>query len=354
MSPDFYEVLGVDRKATTAEIKRAYRKLALRYHPDKNPGDAKAEERFKQVTQAYEILSHADKRKRYDRYGHTTPSDFAQDGQHFSDVFSEIFGDFLGRKKPRSTRGADRQYTLTVNFETAVLGGERSLDVTRNQACEACAGTGAKPGSTPQICHACGGSGELRVQQGLFAVSKTCGYCKGRGRIIAEQCATCHGRGASERSAKLKVRIPPGSQNGTVLRYAGEGDPGTGRAPAGDLLVSVQVEPHLLFERLGEDLRITVPIAVHEAALGTQIEVPTIDGSVRMTVPAGTQNGAILRLKAKGVPRPSGGRGDQHVVIHVEIPRHLSASEEALLRALEQLDDARHYPERASFRKEQH
>ncbi len=355
---DLYEVLGVSRGASSAEIKKAYRKLAHKYHPDKNPDDKHAEERFKEASMAYEVLSDDDKRRRYDRLGAAGVGMGGEGGaqgfgaQNFGDVFSELFGDFFGGKgrRPHKERGKDRSYNLEVDFRTAVFGGERSIEVTRQVRCPTCTGTGSKPGTSPQLCHACGGGGELRVQQGLFSVSKRCTFCKGRGRIITQPCPTCQGEGAREQATSLKVRIPAGADQGTTLRYPGEGEAGKEGGPPGDLRVVLAVRSHPVFRREGADIHVELPISFREASLGAQVEVPTVDGRVRMRVPPGTQNGRIFRLRGKGAPKLSGeGRGDQHVSVVVEVPEQLSDAARRTLEQLDELDRDEHLPRRRAL-----
>jgi molecular chaperone DnaJ len=355
--PDLYDVLGVSRDASADEIKRAYRKLAHRYHPDKNPDDPAAEERFKEASMAYEILSDAEKRRRYDRMGAAgfrsgawTPGGGGVP-PNFSDVFSELFGDFFGRREKREKkRGRDRTYKIKVDFRTAVFGGERTLDVMRTQSCHVCKGTGAQPGSTPQLCRACGGSGQIKVQQGLFTVSKRCTYCKGRGRVITAPCPSCNGAAIVDRRAQLKVRVPPGATDGTVVRYAKEGEPGVNGGVPGDLRVVIEVELHPVFRRDGADIHLELPVSFRDAVLGAHVEVPTVDGQVRMRLPAGTQSGRVFRLRGKGAPRlDGGGRGDEHVTVVVETPESLSDEERHLIERLERLEDDRHLPRRATL-----
>lgn len=354
---DPYEVLGVPKTATQAELKKAYRKLAHQLHPDKNPNNPTAEARFKEVTQAYDLLSDDNKRRQYDQFGAgafdpgSEPFRRGGFGQGFGDVFGDIFSDFFGGRRGRgSERGADRRYSLPIDFHTAIRGGERTIDVPRHQGCDSCAGTGAKPGSSPQICHACGGSGEIRVQQGLFAVGKRCTYCKGRGKVITTPCATCAGDGRVYRQSRLKVRIPPASDDGTTLRYAGEGEPGQGGGAPGDLLVVLQVGDHPLFRRDGADIHLSLPISFTDAALGGQVEVPTLDGKVRMKVPAGTQSGHVFRLRGKGVPRGEGGEpGDQHVTVRVETPTRLTAAQRRVVEELRAVEAPENYPEREAI-----
>lgn len=360
---DLYEVLDLQRSASQSEIKKAYRKLAHQYHPDKNDGDERAEERFKEISQAYDVLGDEKKRQQYDRFGAAgmRGSPFSGgagfngggQGQGFGDVFSEIFGDFFGgRGRPGGarTRGSDRTIRLKVDFRTAALGGERTLEIDRNKNCDTCTGTGAKPGSSPQICHACGGSGEIRVQQGLFSVSKRCTYCKAKGRIITEACPTCEGLGSSSKRAQMKVKVPAGADEGTTLRYAREGDPGQGGGAAGDLLIVLEIAAHPFFIRDGADLQCELPIAFTEAALGAQVEVPTLTGKVRMKIPPGTQSGRVFRLRGKGVRKLNdSGTGDQHVSIRVEVPKNLSTADEKRVASLRSLEDEVHYPDRAKF-----
>lgn len=357
---DYYDVLGVSRGATGDEIKTAYRRLAHKYHPDKNPGDKGAEERFKQTSEAYEVLSDPKKRRQYDRFGRVGGPGLGGFGagqggagaQGFGDVFSEIFGDFFGKKRsPHGReRGRDRTYTLNIPFITAALGGEQVIDVVRGTRCEPCSGTGAKPGTSPQLCQACGGSGEIRVQQGLFSVGKRCSYCRGRGRVINDPCKSCKGDGRIDRPTQLKVKIPPGADDGTTLRYSGEGEPGQNGGPPGDLRVVLEVTPHPVLTREGADIHCELPITFIEATLGGQVDVPTLHGRVRMKIPPGTQNGTVLRLRGKGTAKTAGGeRGDQHVTVKVEIPQNLNAQERATVQGLSQLDDVRHHPLRQRF-----
>ncbi len=353
---DYYEVLGVARDATPDEIKTAYRRLAHRYHPDKNPDDKVGEERFKEASRAYEVLSDPPKRAKYDRHGPgafagARGEDYAGFGRNVSDLFGEIFSDFFSRREKRGrARGRDRLYTLDIDFVTAVFGGEHVLEVTRHEPCETCSGTGARPGSLPQICRACGGSGQVRVQQGLLSVSKRCTYCRGRGKLISKACEVCAGKGDLARPAQLKVKIPRGAHDDTVLRYAREGEPGVGGGPAGDLRVLLRVKPHPIFTREGDDIHCQLPLTLAEAVLGGSVEVPTVDGRVRMKVPPGTQPGHTFRLRGKGAPRlHERGRGDQKVTVSVEVPRELSERERALWEELRQLDDGQHYPGRTAF-----
>lgn len=344
---DYYEILGVSRDATPNDIKRAYRKLAHRHHPDKNPGDRAAEERFKQASEAYETLSDPNKRRDYDRFGRS--AGFAQ---NVSDVFSELFTDFVGRRAERGRvrrKGRDRTVDLHVSFREAIAGGERTLEVTRSTRCDGCSGTGARPGSLPQICHACGGTGEIRVQQGVVSVGKRCTYCKGRGKIITHPCKRCHGSGDIDVPAELRITIPPRADHSTELTVRGEGERSPTGGEAGDLRVVLHIDPHPFFERQGQDLACEMPITLVEACLGGPVEVPTFDGKVRMTIPPGTQTGRVFRLRGKGITDAADSRrGDQLVTVRVEIPQQLNADEQALVARLDELDEARHYPERTA------
>ncbi|MEK7703313.1 MAG: molecular chaperone DnaJ [Myxococcota bacterium] len=347
MMRDYYEILGVGHDATTQEIKRAYRKLAHRHHPDKNPDDRGAEERFKEATQAYEVLGDDEKRRHYDRFGRG--AGFAQ---NVSDMFGDIFGDFLGRRAARGRvhkKGRDHKVELPVSFRLAATGGTQMVEVTLHDRCSVCTGTGARPGSLPQLCHACGGSGEIRVEQGLLSVGKRCTYCRGRGKIVTHPCKQCHGTGAEEKRATIEVQIPPGADDGTVLRYGGKGEPSTSGGAPGDLEVVMRVGTHPFFERQGSDLACEMPITIVEAALGGAVEVPTLDGKVRMTIPAGTQTGRVFRLRGKGVlDSVRGVRGDELVTVRIEAPQQLDDDAEKLVSALAKLSVDRHYPERAA------
>ncbi len=351
---DPYEVLGVQRNANETEIKKAYRRLAHRYHPDKNPGDKSAEERFKETTAAYELLSDPQKKQRYDTMG---AAGFSAEGftpgsagfnQNFGAVFGEIFGDFFGKKGRTKERGKDRVVRLSIDFKTAALGGQKNLPLTRRFRCETCTGTGSKPGSAPQICHACGGTGEIRVQQGLFTVGKRCGYCYGRGKMVVDACRTCNGLGHSEKQSEVVVNIPPGSEEGTTLRYSGEGE-ASSYGPPGDLRVILSVQAHPVFQREANDIHIEVPITLTEATLGAQIEVPTLTGRVRMKLPPGTSSGKVFRLRGKGISSSSGAQGDQHVTVIIEAPQKLTPEQLQLLEKLKKIDDDQHYPQRAEF-----
>jgi molecular chaperone DnaJ len=339
---DYYEVLGVPRNASEQEIKSAYRRLALKHHPDRNPADAQAEERFKEAAEAYGVLGDPDKRRRYDAYGHAGLGGGAQgfDPTIFSD-FSDILGDFFGfgdafsrRRGPR--RGADLRYNLDVSFEEAAFGMETQLRIPRAERCSACSGTGAASGTQPVTCPTCRGVGQVTFQQGFFSVARTCSHCRGTGRIVAEPCKTCRGEGHVTAERTLQIRIPAGVDNGSQLRIGGEGEPGAQGGPSGDLYVVLRVAEHAFFKRDGTHLVCEMPVGVAQAALGATIEVPTLDGGkARLNVPEGTQSGTVLKLRGQGIPALGGrGRGDLHVLVRVVVPKHLNAEQRKLFEQL--------------------
>jgi molecular chaperone DnaJ len=340
---DYYELLGVARNAGENEIKKAYRKLALQYHPDRNPGDKQAEERFKEVSEAYSVLSDPQKRMQYDQFGHAAFGEggpFAGGGFDFSggfeDVFSDIFGEFFGGSTTgrRRARGQDLRYNLTLKFEEAVSGVEQKIKIPRHGPCETCRGNGAKPGTAPQTCPTCRGRGQVSFQQGFFSVSRTCNQCHGQGTIIKEACPACGGAGRVRSMHTLNVKIPSGVDNGSRLKLRGEGETGPAGGVPGDLYVVIQVEPHPIFMRDNLDIICDVPISFVQAALGAEIDVPTLDGKVKMKIPAGTQSGKLFRMKGKGIKDIHGGlrQGDQHVRVIVETPTRLTAKQKDLLQ----------------------
>ena len=339
---DYYELLGVGRNASEDEIKKAYRKLALQHHPDRNPGDKQAEEKFKEVSEAYSVLSDPQKRSQYDQFGHAAFGDggpFAGGGFDFSggfeDVFSDIFGEFFGGGTSRRRgRGQDLRYTLTIKFEEAVTGVEKKIKIPRHGVCETCRGNGAKPGTAPQTCPTCRGRGQVSFQQGFFSVSRTCNQCQGQGTIIKEPCVNCAGAGRVRNMHTLSVKIPAGVDSGSRLKLRGEGEsaPMAGGAP-GDLYVVIQVEAHPIFVRDQLDIICDVPISFVQAALGSEIDVPTLDGKVKMKIPPGTQSGKLFRMKGKGIRDVHGAhQGDQHVRVTVETPTRLTAKQKELLK----------------------
>ncbi len=353
---DYYDVLGVDRSADEQALKSAYRKLALKFHPDKNPGDKQAEDRFKEASEAYAVLSDPEKRARYDRFGHQNGQGFEGfpfGGSSINDIFGDIFGEMFGgprRGRPRN-RGSDLRYHLEISFEEAAFGTTSRITIPRPKACATCKGSGAKPGSGPRACPTCGGSGELRLTQGFFSIARTCHHCQGQGHVIVDRCPDCNGAGASREQATVEVRIPPGVDTGTRLKLSGEGEPSP--APGGhpgDLYVVVQVREHAVFRREDTEVLCEMPISFTQAALGATIEVPTLDGPVKMKIPAGTQTGKVFRMKGKGIPALSGGgRGDQHVRVAVETPTHLGKEQRALLERFAELSGEDSHPRAKSF-----
>jgi molecular chaperone DnaJ len=340
---DYYEILEVSRTATDQEIKSSYRKLALKYHPDRNQGDKKAEEKFKEAAEAYAILSDADKRARYDRFGHAgvgggaqgfDPSQFTG----FEDIFGglgDIFGFGGGSRRSGPQRGADLRYDLEIKFEQAAKGVETNIQIPRHETCESCKGNGAAPGTTPTQCPQCRGTGQLRYQQGFFTVARTCGQCRGAGKVIAKPCPTCRGEGTVEQTRKLTVKIPAGIATGQRLRLAGEGEAGTLGGPAGDLYVVIFVREHEFFQRDGNNLHCTVPLPFTTIALGAEIKVPGIDGDETVKIPESTQTGTTFRLRGKGMPDVSGrGRGDLLVTVQATTPKKLSKEQKKLLEQL--------------------
>lgn len=342
MKRDHYEVLGVDRSASEQDIKKAYRKLARQYHPDANPDNKEAEEKFKEVTDAYEVLSDPDKRARYDRFGHDGPSmDFGGgfgDPGGFGDIFDMFFGGGGGggrRNGPQ--RGADLRYVMSLTFEEAVFGVEKEIQVPRDETCSDCQGSGAAPGTHPSTCSQCHGSGQVKVVQrtpfGQIQTARTCPACNGEGRTVSSPCSACGGKGKVRRVKTLKINVPKGSEDGLNLRLSGDGEAGARGGPPGDLYIVLQVQQHKFFEREGNDIYCEVPITFVQAALGAEIDVPTLDGVVKMKVPEGTQTGTLFRMKGHGVPHRRGsGRGDQHVRTILTTPTKLNEKQKKHLR----------------------
>ncbi len=341
---DYYDVLGLQRNTSLDEIKKAYRRLAVKYHPDKNPGDPEAEEKFKEAAEAYGVLSDEEKRARYDRYGHQgiggmngfDPNQFADFGDILGDLFG--FGDFFGtsrRRASRATRGNDLRYDLEIDFEDAVFGKDVTLDVPRVVTCTSCKGSGAKTGTQPVSCSSCGGRGQIRYSQGFFAVSRTCPQCSGSGRMIKDACAACSGAGRVREEKKISVKIPAGVDEGSRLRVPGEGEGGYNGGPPGDLYVFISVRSHEKFTRQDYDVHAEELISVTRAALGGEVSVDTVDGKEMLRVPAGTQPNQVFRLRGKGVQFLDGsGRGDHYVHVNVRIPSSLTEEQRELYEQL--------------------
>ncbi|PYX33035.1 MAG: molecular chaperone DnaJ [Acidobacteria bacterium] len=346
---DYYDVLGVGRTATEVELKSAYRKLALQFHPDRNPNNPDAEEKFKEVSEAYAILADSEKRSVYDRYGHAGLGSAGQGVgfdssvfQDFNDIFGEFFGfgDLFGggggRRRSRVQRGADLREDLTLEFEEAFFGTETQVTVRRHEACEDCRGSGAAPGKSPTTCRSCNGRGQVRYQQGFFSIARTCPTCQGTGSVITDPCTKCKGEGRILRQRTVDAKVPAGVEDGTRIRFAGAGEVGQFGGPAGDLYVVLHVKEHPFFEREGNDLRCVVPISVAQAAMGAEIRVPTMEGEHTLKVPEGTQPGTTFRIRNKGVPVLNGhGKGDLYVQARVQIPNRLSKRQRELLQELE-------------------
>lgn len=365
---DYYEVLGVGKSAEAAELKKAYRRLAMKHHPDRNPDDAEAEARFKEAKEAYEVLSSAEKRAAYDQFGHAGVSNSASGGQgggfggaeSFSDMFGDVFGDIFGGGGGRRGgggrqvyRGADLRYELEMSLEEAVRGENKTLEIPTYVGCDTCSGSGAAKGSQPETCDTCGGAGQVRMQQGFFSVQQTCPTCRGEGNTIKDPCKSCNGGGRIRKTRKLSVKIPAGVDSGDRIRLTGEGEAGRNGGPSGDLYVEVHLQAHEMFERDGPDLHCDVPLNFVTAALGGTVEVPTLDGQVSLKVPQGTQPGKVFRLRGKGVPtvrirEP----GDLYCRVSVETPVNLTGDQKDLLRKFDDAVDLggdRHNPRTRSW-----
>jgi molecular chaperone DnaJ len=347
---DYYEILGVNRNASEQELKSAYRKMALQYHPDRNPGDHQAEERFKEVNEAYGVLSNSESRSRYDRFGHAGVGSSASSGAWaapgfggFEDILGDLFGDIFGTRSARRggpQRGADLRFDLEITLEQAAAGFKTQITIPRLENCGNCNGTGAAPGTSPVTCNVCGGVGQVRFQQGFFSVSRTCHQCRGAGRTISDHCKTCRGQGRVEKEQQLEIKIPAGVDTGARLRLAGEGEAGTNGGYAGDLYVVIHVKEHELFERQGNNLYVNVPITFTQAALGAEVKVPTLDGEEMLTIPESAQTGSIFRLKGKGIVSLQGhGRGDLFVVVTIVTPTRLTREQKRLLEELASIEE---------------
>jgi molecular chaperone DnaJ len=365
---DYYETLGVTRGAGEADLKSAFRRLAKDHHPDRNPGDASAEQKFKELNEAYEVLKDPQKRAAYDQFGHAAfeggrgqggPGGFGPDfASSMSDIFDDLFGEFMGGRRTgqrtRGTgreRGADLRYNMEITLAEAHSGKQAQIRVPTSIACDACTGTGAKPGTKPSTCSTCAGHGKVRASQGFFTIERTCPSCHGRGEYIEDPCAKCSGAGRVSRERTLQVSIPAGVEDGTRIRLAGEGEAGSRGGPTGDLYIFLSIKPHEFFQRDGADIFCRVPIAMTTAALGGDIEVPTLDGSrVKMPVPAGTETGKQFRLKSKGMPvLRSKAQGDMYIQVEVETPKHLTRRQRELLEEFVRESKAENNPHSAGF-----
>lgn len=364
---DYYEILGVERTASGEEIKKAYRKLAVQYHPDKNPGDKTAEDKFKELGEAYEVLNNEEKRAAYDRFGHKAFAPGmggAGGGMHDPfDIFREVFGGgnsgifgsifeeaFGGTQRTARGRGADLRCDLQISFEEAVHGCEKEITIERAEACPSCKGDGAEPGSKVTTCPTCRGQGQVAVTRGFFSVAQTCPRCHGTGQMIEKVCHTCRGEGRVTRSTSIKVKVPAGIDDGSRLRSSGQGEGGMRGGPAGDLYIVIHVKPHEIFQREGNDLFCEIPISFAKAALGGEIQVPTLDGPASLKIPGGTPSGKFFRLKHKGVPDVQGrGVGDLHVKVSVEVPTKLTAQQKEKLQAFADSCDESTHPQEQSF-----
>ena len=372
---NYYEVLGVERGASQDEIKKAYRRLAMKYHPDRNPGDKAAEAKFKEVGEAYAVLSDEQKRAAYDRFGKAGVDPNAAGGfgggqggfggfggmnggadfqSAFGDIFSDLFGGGRGRgagpQGPQPTRGNDMSFTVEVSFEDAAHGRKMDIRVPAWEKCETCKGSGCRPGTSKKTCPTCRGAGVVRMSNGLFQVQQTCPHCHGTGEVISDPCPDCQGTGWKRTTTVLQINIPAGINDGQRIRVSGRGEPGVNGGPAGDLHVYVNVRPHPVFERRGDDVWCEVPITFTQAALGADVVVPTLDGKVSYTVREGTQPGDVFRLKGKGIQRLGGrGRGDQYVRVTVEVPKNLNGKQKELIKQLDGATGDKNYAKRRNF-----
>lgn len=357
-------MLGVGRTASEQEIKSAYRKLALQCHPDRNPNDPEAEDKFKEASEAYSVLIDSEQRARYDRFGHAGvgagagPSvDFNSAVFHdFSDIFGDLFGlgDLFGagqgRRRSRAQRGADLREDVELDFEEAVFGATREAEIRRHENCESCHGSGVAPGKSPQVCRTCQGRGQIRYQQGFFSIARTCTSCGGAGQMINDPCPACKGEGQVLRERKLEVKVPAGVEDGTRIRYSAQGEPGAHGGPAGDLYIVLHVKPHAFFQREGRDLKCTIPISFSQAALGAEITIPTLEGTANLKVGEGTQTGTVFRLRGKGVPAlNSHGKGDLLVEVRVQVPTKLTKRQRELLQELSGISSVENTPEQKNF-----
>ncbi|MCX8131004.1 MAG: molecular chaperone DnaJ [Clostridia bacterium] len=366
---DYYEVLGVEKNASDSDIKKAYRKLAKQYHPDVNPDDKVAEAKFKEVNEAYQILSDSQKRAQYDQFGHagTDPNGFGGYGGGFGDFdfggIGDIFETFFGgsgfggrsaKNKNGPQKGADLKYGMEIAFEEAAFGVEREITINRMENCTSCSGSGSKPGTSPTTCKHCNGTGQVQYKQstpfGQFVNIKACDVCRGEGKVITDPCNTCNGKGKIRKSVKIKINVPAGIDDGQTISLRGEGEPGSKGGPSGDLFITIRVKAHSLFQRQGNDVVCDIPITFVQAALGAELEVPTLDGKVKYSIPEGTQTGSVFRLRSKGIPFLRGnGRGDQYVKVNVEVPKKLNERQKEILKEFAEISGDDHHEQRKSF-----
>ncbi|MDQ7058501.1 MAG: molecular chaperone DnaJ [Ghiorsea sp.] len=360
---DYYDVLGVDKSADKNDVKRAYRKLAMKYHPDRNPDDEKAAASFREVTEAYEVLADEEKRARYDQYGHAGVDDqmggFGSGGfqsshayQDFGDLFGSVFGEAFGGGGggQQHNHGSDLRYNLNITLEEAALGKEVELEIPKHESCDTCSGSGARPGTNPVPCSTCGGHGQVQMQQGFFAVRRTCPSCQGAGKKIESPCVSCGGTGRKKVKKNLKVKIPAGVYDGAQVRVSGEGEAGTQGGSPGDLFIVVRIKEHAMFERDGADLHCEMPITFPQATLGAEVDAPTLDGKVKIRIPAGTESGRVFRLRGHGVKDVRvHQKGDLFVRVQIAVPKKLTAKQEELLKAFAKETGDEVYPERSSF-----
>ncbi len=357
---DYYEVLGVSKTATLEEIKKAYRKKALEFHPDRNPGNKEAEEKFKEATEAYSVLSESDSRRKYDQFGHAAFDQrsggfegFGGDFSGFEDIFGDLFSSFFGGgsfTRSRGRGGRDLRYDLEISFEEAAFGTEKEIAIPRRAPCSVCDGSGAKKGTRPETCQQCGGAGQVRMQQGFFTIARTCPICNGSGQMVRSPCEDCQGLGLKSVNSKIKVKIPAGIDNGQRLKLRGEGELGVAGGSAGDLYVQIAVKRHPFFERQEAEIICEVPITFADAALGAELEVPSLEGKVKLKIPAGTASGKVFRLRNKGLPvLGEDRRGDQHVRVYVEVPKKLSTAKREILEQLRELEQREPSQDTKSF-----
>jgi len=360
---DYYEVLGVSKGASADELKKAYRKIALKNHPDRNPGDSAAESRFKEATEAYEVLGDQGKRTRYDQYGHAAEgmgqggSPFGGSGfggssgsSGFGDIFGDIFEEFLGGGgqrggRSRGERGSDLQYNMELSFEESAFGCSKEIDIPRMENCGTCNGSGAKSDKDIEVCKSCEGTGQRRIQQGFFTVAATCDRCRGTGKQIKRACSSCRGQGRIRKTRRMSINIPAGVDEGSRIKLSGEGEHGSNGGPTGDLYVRVYIKPHSVFTRQDDNLYCEIPISFAHSALGTELEVPTLEGKVRLKIPAGTQSHKSFRLRNQGIAHlRGGGRGDLYVKVLIETPTKLTQRQRELLEEFEEISDRESHP----------